>query len=57
MKEHGLVVHAVPGDIADEWERTVAPQYPRIMAGAVPDTLLALVEELRDEFRAAHPVP
>lgn len=57
MKEYGLAVHAVPGDIADEWERTVATHYPKILGDAVPDNLLAMVEGLRDEYRAEHPVP
>ncbi|MFQ5971158.1 MAG: TRAP transporter substrate-binding protein DctP [Alphaproteobacteria bacterium] len=53
MKKHGLVVHNVPADVAARWEQSARASYPRIVGPVVPDHIVAEVERLRDEYRAA----
>jgi TRAP-type C4-dicarboxylate transport system substrate-binding protein len=53
MVKHGLVVHPVPPDIVADWERSARASYPRLMGKVVPAEMVAEVERLRDECRAA----
>jgi TRAP-type C4-dicarboxylate transport system substrate-binding protein len=53
MTKHGLVVHTVPADITAHWERSARSAYPRLMAKVVSPEMVAEVEHLRDEYRAA----
>jgi TRAP-type C4-dicarboxylate transport system substrate-binding protein len=55
MQKHGLVVHHVPPEIVPEWEERVRAGYPYIVGNLVPVDMVAEVERLRDEYRAAHP--
>ncbi len=53
MTKHGLAVHPVPPDIVAHWERSARAAYPRLVGKVVPADMLAEVERLRDEYRAA----
>jgi TRAP-type C4-dicarboxylate transport system substrate-binding protein len=55
MQKHGLVVHHVPPEVVPEWEESVRAGYPYIVGNLVPADMVAEVERLRDEYRAAHP--
>jgi TRAP-type C4-dicarboxylate transport system substrate-binding protein len=55
MQRHGLSVHHVPPDVAADWERAARAGYPSLVGGLVPADMVAEVERLRDEYRAAHP--
>jgi len=57
MQKHGLVVHHVPPAVVREWELRVRAGYPYIIGNLVPAEMAAEVERLRDEYRAAHPLP
>ncbi len=53
MTKHGLVVHPVPPDIVAHWERSARASYPRLVGKVVSAEMVAEVERLRDEYRAA----
>ncbi len=53
MKKHGLTVHPVSADVAGEWEKRARAGYPKIIGQIVPAAMVAEVERLRDEYRAA----
>jgi hypothetical protein len=53
MKKHGLVVHRVPPDVVAEWESRARAGYPKIVGKEVPAWVVAEVERLRNEYRAA----
>jgi hypothetical protein len=53
MQQHGLKVHAVPPDALAEWNKRFRANYPTIMGENVPPELVAEVERIRDEYRAA----
>jgi TRAP-type C4-dicarboxylate transport system substrate-binding protein len=57
MQKHGLVLHRVPPELVPEWERRVRAGYRFIVGSLVPPDVVAEVERLRDEYRAAHPRP
>jgi TRAP-type C4-dicarboxylate transport system substrate-binding protein len=53
MLKHGLVVHAVPPEIAAEWEKSARAGYGKIIGCMVPRGIVAEVEKLRDAYRAS----
>lgn len=53
MQTHGLVVHAVPPEALAEWEATARIGDQKIVGKAVPAAMVAEIERLRDEYRAA----
>jgi len=57
MVDHGLVVHAVPPDIVADWKKGAQDCLPRIVPAMVPVAPVRTVEDLRDDYRAAHPSP
>jgi TRAP-type transport system periplasmic protein len=57
MQQHGLTIHAVPPDVAAEWNKRFRANYPTIMGENVPPDLVAEVERIRDEYRAAKRLP
>jgi TRAP-type C4-dicarboxylate transport system substrate-binding protein len=52
MKEHGLVVHAVPPAAFAEWEKQARVAWPKVMGTTIPADLLAEIERHLAEFRA-----
>jgi len=54
MVSHGLIVHAVPPEIAAVWEENARAGYPLIIGPVVPAAMVEEVERIRDEYRAAH---
>ena len=44
-----------PAEVVPEWEESVRAGYPYIVGNLVPADMVAEVERLRDEYRAAHP--
>ncbi len=52
MLKHGLVIHAVPPEVAAEWEQSARAGYPKLVGCLVPAEIVAEVERLRDEYRA-----
>jgi TRAP-type C4-dicarboxylate transport system substrate-binding protein len=57
MQQHGLNVHAVPPDVATEWNKRIRANYPTVMGKNVPPELVAEVERLRDEYRSTKHSP
>ena len=53
MMTHGLMVHAVPPDAVGEWEAVAHAGYAKVIGKAVPATMIAEVEKLRDACRIA----
>jgi TRAP-type C4-dicarboxylate transport system substrate-binding protein len=53
MQEHGLSVHAVPEETVPAWENVARAGYGRLIGAIVPADMVAEVERLRDEYRAA----
>lgn len=51
MKQHGLVVHHVPPEVAAHWERSARAGYAKIVGAVVPPEMVAEVERLRNEYR------
>ena len=54
MVSHGLIVHAVPPEIAAVWEKDARAGYPQLIGPVVPAAMVAEVESIRDEYRIAH---
>jgi TRAP-type C4-dicarboxylate transport system substrate-binding protein len=57
MRNHGLVVHAVPPEVVHDWEKRARVGYPLLLDSIVAPEWAAEVERLRDEDRALHPTP
>ncbi len=53
MQKHGLSVHAVPEATVPAWENAARAGYSRLLDAIVPADMVAEVERLRDEYRAA----
>lgn len=53
MKEHGVVVVAVPADIVVEWERQARAGYDTVLDRLVSAAMVAEVERLRDGCRGS----
>jgi TRAP-type C4-dicarboxylate transport system substrate-binding protein len=52
MKKHGLVVHPVPQDAADEWKKmTEKYLYPELLSNKVPPDMFEEVTALLKEYR------
>src|SRR5262249_41366462 len=57
MQQHGLQIHAVLPDVLAEWNKRFRRNYPTILSETDPPDLVAEVERIRDEYRAAKRVP
>lgn len=54
MQKYDLVVHHVPADVVAHWERSARAAYPKLIGQVVPAEMVARVEQLRNDYRAAH---
>ena len=52
MIERGLIVHPVPPDMVDQWERVARSAYPKFIGPVAPADVAAELERVRDEYRA-----
>jgi len=57
MQDHGLVVDPAPPDAVSAWRALAEAAYPKLTGKVVPASLIAEVEHLRDEYRAAKQNP
>jgi TRAP-type C4-dicarboxylate transport system substrate-binding protein len=55
MRSHGLTVHEIPPEIKAEWRAAVENGFSGVIGSVVPADLLARVQRLVAEYRAAHP--
>lgn len=55
MEEYGLVVHDVAPDIVAQWESDAEAGWSKIIDAGVPESAVAEVQQIRDEYRALNP--
>jgi len=53
MRQHGLIVHPVPPEVVRLWEQSARAAYAKLVGTEVPAEMMAEVERLRNEYRAA----
>ncbi len=57
MKKHGLKVYDTTPEQYDEWEKLFTSVYPQISGTVVPQDMMDMAIQYRDEYRAAHKEP